>query len=106
MGKYNGGTYTSPPAPGEEKDFENGMAELALSVTPKGQNELNRGSFSSTAGYSQVDVSRVSQAMAYWASVQRAHECSDPMKISSCYEREGSDECDDGRQHQTLDGEA
>ena len=32
--------------------------------------------------------------------------CIDPVKICSCYKGEGSDECDDGRQHQTVDGEA
>ena len=32
--------------------------------------------------------------------------CIDPVKICSCYKGEGSDECDDGRQHQTVDREA
>jgi hypothetical protein len=32
--------------------------------------------------------------------------CIDPLKICSCYKREDSDECDDGRQHQTVDSEA
>lgn len=32
--------------------------------------------------------------------------CIDPLKICSCYKGEGSDECDDGRQHQTLDNQA
>lgn len=32
--------------------------------------------------------------------------CIDPVKICSCYKGEGSDECDDGRQHQAVDGEA
>ena len=32
--------------------------------------------------------------------------CTDPVKICSCYKGEGSDVCDDGRQHQTVDGEA
>ncbi len=32
--------------------------------------------------------------------------CIDPVKICSCYIGEGSDECDDGRQHQTVDSEA
>lgn len=35
-----------------------------------------------------------------------ALECIDPVKICSCYKGDGSDECDDGRQHQTVDGEA
>jgi hypothetical protein len=38
--------------------------------------------------------------------LQMAHICIDPVKICSCYKGEGSDECDDGRQHQTVDGEA
>lgn len=32
--------------------------------------------------------------------------CIDPVKICSCYKGEGSDECDDGRQHQTVDCQA
>jgi hypothetical protein len=32
--------------------------------------------------------------------------CIDPEKIFSCYKGKGSDECDDGREHQTADGEA
>jgi hypothetical protein len=32
--------------------------------------------------------------------------CIDPVKICSCYKGEGSDECDDGRRYQTVDGEA
>ena len=32
--------------------------------------------------------------------------CIDPVKICSCYKGERSNECDHGRQHQTLDGEA
>ncbi|ETD81595.1 hypothetical protein U716_10505 [Rhodobacter capsulatus B6] len=32
--------------------------------------------------------------------------CIDPVEICSCYKGEGCDECDDGRQHQTVDGEA
>ena len=32
--------------------------------------------------------------------------CIDPVKICSCYKGEGSDECDDGRQHQAVDCEA
>ena len=32
--------------------------------------------------------------------------CIDPVKICSCYKGEGSDECDDGRRHQAVDGEA
>jgi putative transposase len=35
-----------------------------------------------------------------------ALDCIDPVKICSCYIGEGSDECDDGRQHQTVDSEA
>ena len=34
-----------------------------------------------------------------------AVECIDPVKTCSCYNGESSDECDDGRQHQTLDGD-
>ena len=37
---------------------------------------------------------------------RRAGGCIDPVKICSCYKGEGSDECDYGRQHQTVDGEA
>lgn len=29
-----------------------------------------------------------------------------PTEISSCYKGEGSSECNDGRQHQSVDGEA
>ncbi len=32
--------------------------------------------------------------------------CNDPVKICSCYREENSDEYDDGRQHQAVDGEA
>ncbi len=35
-----------------------------------------------------------------------AKTCIDPVKTCSCYRGERSDECDHGRQHQALDGEA
>jgi len=35
-----------------------------------------------------------------------AHFCIDPVKICSCYKGDGSDEFDDGRQHQAVDGQA
>ncbi|MFN3973395.1 MAG: transposase [Gemmobacter sp.] len=40
------------------------------------------------------------------SSVGRLLLCIDPVKICSCHKGEGGDECDDGRQHQTADGEA
>jgi hypothetical protein len=39
-----------------------------------------------------------------FASVRKF--CIDPVKICSCYKGESSDECDDGRQHQAVDGQA
>ena len=40
------------------------------------------------------------------AGMPTAEVCIDLVEICSCYKGEGSDECDDGRPHQTVDGEA
>ena len=50
-------------------------------------------------------------AVLHWAEEQGrmgslVRYCIDPVKTCSCYKGERSNEYDDGRQHQTLDGEA
>ncbi len=43
---------------------------------------------------------------ALWVESLATLTCIDPVKICSCYREENSDEYDDGRQHQAVDGEA
>lgn len=40
------------------------------------------------------------------SQTHRVRSCIDPVKICSCYKERGSDERDDGREHQTVDGKA
>lgn len=56
------------------------------------------------------DVSKITTKMIREYLVQldktRGKPCIDPVKICSCYKGDGSDEFDDGRQHQAVDGQA